>query len=278
MMYNKIQRDYGYTHMNKITKITYTIIAVALIGYVVSFFAQPPLSGTESELSTFHWSLANSVLYTSLYVGSAILFIIGLSAYKAKLRLAYTAIAIGIVLVGAGLAQVVLLRIFGLLGSPWVLYGGVTLPFVAAGLAIYLGVRSIGKLVGITSILTKLKFVLPLLFVCIALVCLIPHSTSSLPEIFYDISNVISVGDAVFYVVSFGLVFQIKNNSGSHYAHSMTWLMRGLMGSVTISLSILAVALATGESMTGYLLDIFVMIGGFIYLKAGHSFAQTKEV
>ncbi|MDN5274708.1 MAG: hypothetical protein JWP06_609 [Candidatus Saccharibacteria bacterium] len=278
MMYNKIQRDYGYAHMNKITKITFTIIAFALVGYVASFFVQPPPSGTENELSTFHWSLANSVLYTTLYVGAAILFIIGLSAYKAKLRLAYTAIAVGIVLVGAGLAQVVLLRIFGLLGSPWVIYGGVTLPFVAAGLAIYLGVRSIAKLVGITSALTKLKFVLPLLFACIVLVYLIPHSTSSLPEIFYDISNAISMGDAVFYVVSFGLVFQIKNHSGSHYAHSMKWLMLGLIGSVLISLSILAVALMTGESLTGYPLDILVIAGGLIYLKAGHSFAQTKKV
>jgi hypothetical protein len=277
-MYNKVHRDYGYIHMNKITKITFTIIAFALIGYAVSFLAPLPSTGTENELSSFHWTLANSVLYTSLHVGAAVLFVIGVSAYKAKLRLAYMAIAVGIVLVGAGLAQVVLLRIFGLLETPWVIYGGVMLPFVAAGLAIYLGVRSRTKLVSIASPLTKLTVVLPLLIACITLASLLPHPTSSLPEVFFDVSNAISMFDVVFYAVSLGLVLQIKNRSGEHYALSMRWLMFGLMGSVVISLSILVATLLTGEAPTGYILDALVVMGGLLYLKAGHSFAQTKEL
>jgi hypothetical protein len=264
--------------MNKITKITFIIIAFAFVGCAVSFFVQPPANGTESELSTFHWTLASSVLYTSLYTGAAVLFLIGVSAYKAKLRIAYMAIAVGIVLVGVGLAQVVLLRIFGLLGSPWVLYGGIMLPFVVAGLTIYLGTRSRAKLVGITSLLTRPIVVLPLLLASIAFVGFLPHSTSSLPEIFFDVSNAISVLDVVFYAASLGLVFQVKNRSGIHYASSMVWLMFGLIGSVVISLSILLTTLFTGETPTGYLLDILVIIGGLLYLKAGYSFAKTKEL
>lgn len=265
--------------MNRATKTAFIIIALAIIGYIVSFFVQPPLNGTVSETSTFHWTLANSVLYTSLHVGAAILFLMGLSAYKAKLRIAYMAISVGIVLVGVGLAQVVLLKAFDLLQSPWVLYGGVMLPFVAAGLSIYLGTRSIAKLVGITSSLTNLTtFVLPLLLIFIALASLLPHGPSSLPEVFFDVSNAISVWDVVFYAVSLGLVLQIKNRSGAHYTASMVWLTLGLIGSVVISLTILIATLMTGETPDGYLLDALVITGGFLYLKAGHSFAKTRDL
>lgn len=264
--------------MNKITKITYAILAFALIGYVLLFFMLSPPIAVDSKLPIFQWSLANSFLYTSLHVGAAILFLIGLNAYKAQLRVAYMSIAIGIVLVGLGLAQVVLLQIFGLIGSPWVVYGGVMIPFVAAGLAIYLGARSRAKLVNITSPLTKLAVALPILVICILLVSFLPHASSSLSEVFFDVSNAISVWDVVFYALSLGLVIQIKNRGGEHYASSMIWLMIGLIGSVVISLTLLLGSLITGKTLAGYPLDTLVIIGGFLYLKAGHSFARTEEL
>jgi hypothetical protein len=263
--------------MHKITKITFVIIALGIAAYLVSFFIQIPSSGHNGDSST-QLMFANSILHTSLYTGAAILFLIGASAYKAALRVAYMAISIGIVLLGVGLAQVVLLRVFGLLDSPWVQYGGVTLPFVAAGLSIYLGTRSMAKLIGIASPLTKVAFILPLLLTCIILVILTPHGASPLPEIFFDVSNVISVWEAVLYLVSFGLVFQIKNRSGSHYTKSMVWLMLGLLISVIIILTVLLANLITGTSLAGYTLDILIIIGGFLYLKAGQSFAKTKEL
>jgi hypothetical protein len=263
--------------MNKATKIILAIIVFTIIGYAISFFTPVPTSWS-GDSSTFHWALADSVLYTLLHIGAAILFLVGISAYKARLRLAYISIASGIVLVGAGLAQVVLLNIFGLLQSPWVLYGGVMLPFVIAGLAIYFGIRSMAKLVGVTSPLVKLWFIVPLLLVCVAIVSSLPHVSSSLPELFFDVSNAISVWDVVLYGASLILVLQIKNRSGMHYSESMLSLAIGLIGSVVITVVVLLTTLITGEAASGYLLDIIVVIGGLLYLKAGHSFARTKEL
>jgi len=82
----------------------------------------------------------------AVHAGAAVLFLSAIGAYKAALRSAYIKIAFGIVLVGGGLAQVVFLNIFGLIQTPWVQYGGVMLPFVIAGLAIYFGTRSYGAL------------------------------------------------------------------------------------------------------------------------------------
>lgn len=263
--------------MTTASKTAIIIIIITVLGYLASFLVPTPVGWGESA-ADFNWTLANSVLYTMLHSGAAILFISGLSAYKAALRSAYIQIAIGVALVGGGLAHVVLLNIFGLIETPWVQYGGVMLPFVIAGLAIYSGIRAMALLVGVKSILTKAWFVFLLLILSIGILALLPHSPSRLPELFYDISNAISVGDVVLYTVSLGLVWQIKMRSGAHYAKTLNWLMIGLTGSVVITLHILVGAFLTGATPQGYILDAIVIMGGLLYLKAGYNFARTKEL
>lgn len=264
-------------HMNTALKTAIIVIIVTILGYLASFFVPVPAGWNNSPLE-FHHTLANSVLFTLLHTGAGILFIAGLSAYKAALRLAYIKIAIGITLVGGGLAQVVFLNIFDLIQTPWVQYGGVMLPFVIAGVAIYFGTRSIATLVGVRSILGNVWFVLPLLVVSVAVVSLLPHEPSPLPELTFDISNAISVWDVVLYAVSLGLVLQIKARSGAHYKKSITWLAIGLVGSVVITSCVLAGTFLLGKTPAGYLLDAIVIVGGLLYLKAGYSFARTKEL
>jgi hypothetical protein len=263
--------------MDKATRITLIIIASTIIGYLASFLIPAPSSWAGDSLA-FHWTLANSVLYTLLHIGAAILFLIGVSAYKATLRVAYAAIASGIVLVGAGLAQVVFLNVFGLIQSPWAQYGGVMTPFVVAGIAIYLGVRSMAKLVDISSPLTKLPITFLILAVCVTLSSFLPHGVAILPELYFDASNAISIWDVVFYAISLALVLQIKKRSGAYYTNSMAWLAAGLTGSVVITLSVLVGTFIAGTAPSNYLLDTLVILGGLLYLKAGHSFAKTKEI
>jgi hypothetical protein len=263
--------------MNKASKILLFALGLTGLAYLASFLIVAPL-GWASTSPDFQWSLANSVLYSFLHIGAAVLFLVAISVYKETLRAAFMAIAGGIVLVGAGLAQVVFINIFGLLQSPWVQYGGVMLPFVAAGLAIYFGVRSMARLVGVFSPLAKLRYVLPALFICVLIAGFLPHSASPLPELFFDVSNAISVWDVVLYGASLGLVLQIKQRSGEHYTESMAWLAIGLGGSVVITLYVLLGTFITGAQPGGYVLDAIVVIGGLLYLKAGHSFVKTKEL
>lgn len=263
--------------MNTASLTAIIVIFVTIVGYLASFLAPIPASWSDSLLS-FHTVLANSVLYTLLHVGAGILFISGISAYKAALRSAYIKIAIGIALVGGGLAQVVLLNIFGLIQTPWVQYGGVMLPFIVAGLAIYFGVRSMAILVGVRSPLTSVRVVFPFVIIGIAIASVLPHGASSLPEPFFDIANAISVGDVLLYTAALGLVLQIKARSGAHYVKAIRWLAVGLVGSVIITLYVLIGTFILGEVPADYLLDTIVIIGGLLYLKAGYSFARTKEL
>lgn len=263
--------------MNTASKTAIIVIAVTILGYLASFLIPNPPSWNDSSLG-FHYTLSNSVLYTLLHTGAAVLFISGISAYKAALRSAYIKIAIGIVLVGGGLAQVVFLNIFDLIQTPWVQYGGVMLPFIIAGVAIYFGTRSMATLVGVQSFLKNIWFILALSVACITVVSLLPHGSSPLPELTFDIANAISVWDLVLYATSLGLVLQIKARSGAHYAKAITWLAIGLVGSVVITSYVLLGAFLSGKTPADYLLDAIVIVGGLLYLKAGYSFAKTKEL
>jgi hypothetical protein len=263
--------------MSRASRITFIVLALAGLAYVASFLVAAPLDWASTS-PDFQWSFANSILYSFLHMGAAVLFLVAISVYKATLRMAYIAIASGVVLVGAGLAQVVFINLFGLIQSPWVQYGGIMLPFVAAGLAIYFGVRSMAGLAGVTSSLARLRYVFPALFICVLLAGFLPHGVSLLPELFFDVSNAISVWDVVLYGTSLGLVLKIKSHSGEHYTASMAWLALGLLGSVIITLYVLVGTFITGAQPGGYVLDAMVIIGGLLYLKAGHSFVGTKEL
>lgn len=263
--------------MNTTLITTLVIIAATACGYMASFFIPAPSGWGNSSLD-FQQTLANSVLYTFLHAGAAVLFISGISAYKAVLRSAFIKIALGIALVGGGLAQVVFLNIFGLIQTPWVQYGGVMLPFIVAGLAIYFGVRQIARLVGVRSVLANSWFVFSGVIVGIAIATFLPHSPSSLPESFFDVANAISVGDALLYATALVLVLQVKAHSGAHYTNTMRWLAIGLVGSVVITSYVLVGTFMQGETPADYLLDAIVIVGGALYLKAGYSFARTKEL
>lgn len=263
--------------MNTTLITALVIIAATACGYMASFFIPVPPGWGNSSLD-FHQTLANSVLYTLLHTGAGILFIAGLGAYKAALRLAYVKIALGVALVGVGLAQVVFLNVFDLIQTPWVQSGGVMLPFVIAGVAIYLGVRQVATLVGVRSSLKNIWLVACLLVLGVATVVLLPHQASSSLELTFDISNAISVWDVVLYAASLGLVLQIKAHTGTHYSKATVWLAIGLVGSVVITSYVLIGTFLEGKTPANYLLDTVVIVGGLLYLKAGYSFARTKEI
>lgn len=263
--------------MNTTFKTVLAVAIVTLLGYAASFLVPIPPNWHGAALN-FHTTLANSVLYTLLHAGAAVLFLSGIGTYKTALRAAYIKIAFGIVLVGGGLAQVVFLNIFDLIQTPWVQYGGVMIPFVLAGLAIYFGTRSMAALIGVRSILRNLWFVAALLVVCVAITSLLPHKSSSLPEMTFDISNAISAWDVVLYAASLGLVLKMRARSGAHYANAISWFAIGLTGSVIITLCVVLGTLISGAAPAGLFIDSIVTVGGLLYIKAGYSFARTKEL
>ncbi|HEU5121590.1 MAG TPA: hypothetical protein VFT59_01990 [Candidatus Saccharimonadales bacterium] len=263
--------------MRTVNKITLAIILLTIVIYLVSFLVPLPQSW-QGSYDEFHWALANSALYAMLHIGAAILFLSAVNAYKVQLRAAYMTIALGVVLVGVGLAHVVFLNIFGLLQSPWVQYGGVLFPFLGAGLTMYFGTRSMARLVDVSSAFARVGIVFPVGVVSVVAASLIPHAPAVIPELSYDFSNAINVWNVILYAASLGIVLRIKSRIGMHYTASMAWLAIGLIGSVIITTYVLIGSLFVGQTPEGRVLELLVISGGCLYFLAGYSFAKTKEL
>jgi hypothetical protein len=258
------------------TKIAISSIAFALAGAILTLIIPIPNTWMGSSID-FHSPLFFSSLYTVLHLGAAIIFIIGLKAYKLKLRKAYSLISLGVTIIALGLAQLVFLNAFDLMDMAWAEKGGVVLPFLLSGVATFAGTQLLAKLVGVQSIYTRLSFVLPVLVGAITLVTLLPHATADMPEVYYDLSNIIIVFDTVMFGICWAVVLSVKKHIGSHYNAAMAWLAIGFFSTSVITFFALYSSLRSIND-GNILLDFMLILSGIIYLKAGIIFAKTGEI
>jgi len=262
--------------MKSITKVSLSVIALAIIGASLTWLAPIPANWQDTS-SAFHLPLFMSLIYTVLHLGGAALFFMGLGAYKARLRLAYTLVALSIALVALGLVQLPVFNAYNLLGSAWVKSGAIMLPFIICGVGVFVGVSLLAKLVGAKTLFTKYKFVLPLVFGAVMLSSLLPHVATDMSELLYDISNGPSLFVGSLFGISMAIVLRVKQHIGSHYTSAMAWLGFGFFASTVISVTSLIITLFTNVGVN-FLLDSMLIASGLIYLKAGHVFAETKEL
>jgi hypothetical protein len=265
--------------MNANTKAIYKIavitIVVAFLAAAAAYFAPVPSSWTGSA-AAFHRPLVDSAFYEALYIGAATLLLIGVGAYKAKLRTAYRTMALGILSIAIGLAQLPVLNAFNLDHIAWVTHGGVVLPFLFSGAAVYMGIRAMARLTGIQSRLHSFTVVVPSMVGTIVVVTLLPHVAYTIPRLYFDLSLGIITWDTVFFFFAGLIALQVKRHIGEHYTDAMAWLSLGFLFSVIITITALIDQL---QGRTGsVLLDTCVAIGGLLYLRAGYAFAKTKEL
>lgn len=251
-------------------------VGLALAGALIAFLIPVPADWKTADLD-FYWPIATSFTYTPLHIGAVVLFLMGLGAYKAKLRLAYALIVSGVIFTTLALAQIAVLSAFDLVDSAWVRRGGIMLPFMLTSLVSYIGVRSLTRQVGAQSILTKVTVAIAVVVGFIGITSLLPHAATDVPEKFFDIGNAILALHLSVNVMCVAMIFRISRHVGAHYTRAMAWLGVGFCGTVTVTLIALSAILMSSD--IGFrVLGVAVIISGFIYIKAGHAFALTKEV
>lgn len=251
-------------------------LGVALVGALSAFLI--PLPGKwEGNGFGFYWPLAASFGYTPLHIGAVLLFLMGLGAYKARLRVAYTLIVLGVIFTTLALAQIALLSAFDLIDSAWVRRGGIMLPFVLTSFVSYLGVRSLARQVGAQSLLTHILAAIAVVIGFIGVTSILPHAATDVPEKFFDFGNAILALHLSVNVICAIMVLRIKQHVGAHYTRAMAWLGVGFCGTAVITLMTLS-AILMDSQVTFRAVGVAVIISGFIYIKAGHTFALTREV
>jgi hypothetical protein len=251
------------------TKVALTTVGIGLLVALVSFMVQMPANWNESSFA-FHYPLATNGLMAILHTGAALLFFMSLSVYKAKLRQAFTRIAIGILLIGLGTVQLPILDAFDLWETAYVTTGIIALPFLISGLT---------RLVGETNIVTNRKLVIGSAIALSAISTLLPHASNTVTELDFDITNALFVWIFVLDLAAALIFLRVRNRIGEHYKVAVTWLGIALLCSVTsVVIALLdAYTATTVRTSLTLALNTMVVIAGFAWLKAGYTFTKTKE-
>jgi hypothetical protein len=124
-------------------------ILSSALGAITLFVAD---AGTSEALRS---RAAAALIMAPPFVGGAALFLASLGRFKAKMRLAYTLFALGIILFGLAMVQLPIIGLKDLWESWWANGGPVVAPFIFATLLIYAGMQKFALLLGIKSKLTN---------------------------------------------------------------------------------------------------------------------------
>ncbi len=227
----------------------------------------------------FHVPLAMNSIIACLHTGAAVLFLSSLAAYKATLRRAYVAISMAIVVAALGTLQLPILNGFDLWDLAWVKDGGVGLPFLLSGLALYIGTRNLGRLVGVKSLLTKAGIVLPAVIVLSAATVFLPHVASATSEQAFDASNAILAWSALFEGAAALIMLRVLKRIGAHYVTAMAWLSATLLTAFIILTIAIVHTLFTSatQDAVNTTIDVLAILTGFMWLRAGYAFAATED-
>lgn len=263
-------------HRNKLVVGATFLAALTLAMFVLML---PLPASWQLPTSVFYVQLTAYAVLSCLHVGAAVLFTINLDVYKAKMQIAYIAIAIGIILAAIGTLQVPVIGALDAWQSQWVQNGGLVAPFFLSSFTIYIASQYLARLIKMKHLLTKVWMVLPLTLIICALTSLIPHITTGRSELSYDLALAGIAGAALLVFFAAFLVLGITRHTGAHYTGAMSWLTVTLFNSFLI-LGVQFIYTLTATDSTGLLAQLSTLLAiasGFLWLRAGYAFALTKD-
>lgn len=213
-----------------------------------------------------------------LYTSAAILFTINLDVYKAKLRRAYIGIAAGTLINGAGTLQVSVIASLSAWHSPYVLAGGMMMPFLLGSLIHYLAIRYLARLVGARHLFVRSWITLPLALAIAFSTSLLPHVATTFSEVGYDIGIGVIAWSAWLAFVNAILVLGVRHQAGDLYKRAMAWLAGALFMSflVLVSQGLYSLVTTDLDHILVTVTNTLTVISGAIWLRASYAFAITK--
>ena len=265
--------------MQRAIAIVNLTVIVTTLTVIATYFMPPPASWTGSWAG-FHLPLALNIITPCLHLGGALLFLLSLSAYRERMRRAYTVMSLGIIITAIGSIELPIISAFDLWDSFIVTSGLVAIPLVLAGPFIYAGVRSFGLLITLRSRLSQLVLVMPGIVALIIAVSLLPHASSENSELVYDMSNAILLWTCLFDLAAAITILKVRQRMGAHYTKAMTWIAAALFVNAGIlALNIINAFIAPSVTNAGTFIPYLVGVAaGVLWLKAGYEFMETKDV
>lgn len=215
------------------------------------------------------------------HVSGALLFVLGMRSFSAKLKAAYGWLMVGFVLLAVSFVQLPLLSIFNWADSIWSRYGLIALPFIGSVASIYVGARGFARLFGVKSIFASARVATALAVACAALTVLLPNAVPNIDmtRSTIEISKFAVALPAFFVFWANILVYRARQQAGPLYVSATGWLAGYLLldslGSVA---GLVARLVQPGNNFAfnaGYMYILYA-VSGVVLLKAALEFVKIS--
>lgn len=227
-------------------------ISCAAVIAIVVFNTTPPMMIDGRFLQT---GMSFGVLLFVLQIFIVWLFLSSLHTFSGRLRLAYTTLSVGMLLLGIAGLQFPILSMRHELDSWWVSSGAATIPFVVAGLAIYLGIRNFARILSVHFFATTLWHVLGITILACVAITLVPHlriTPTPTAELQYDVFMALLVWVMSMELFAALILWRIRHVIGPLYTGAVTWLAVAMSLTVATGLLELFYSLLSTYSLTWY--------------------------
>lgn len=260
--------------------LLYSVIA-AIVSLSPAAFLLPGAPSIAHE-SANHVRMMLTVVMAAAYCGAAVLFLAGLSNFKANFKAAYRWLAIGMILFGLAMLQWPIIVLRDLANSVWAVSGVVVIPFIVATAFMYVGMRRFAKILGIRTWLNA-GFMNAVAILGVAVLSgLVAHffATNNTADIGTETYTATVAWSTGFGWLAFVLAGKIRKVIGAEYRPAMTALWAAL-GALTFAglheyggsffLTERQAYIYWGTSLWPFVLAALLMVW------AGHAFGATAS-
>lgn len=202
-------------------------VAAAVLSSALAFFIARPGAGHHISLIAMQLRGAAGTAPVSLFFGAAVIFLGGLTNYKAG-RGAYRALAFGMLSFSLLFGQTSVWAVRDLWNSAWATSGSGVATLVAAVVFMYVAAQRFAKILQVRSIVANLWFTLPLAAAASAGMGIFAHYYIKYHIAGADIYVGCCACGAVFMTCAAMLIFKVSRSIGGAYQQAMWWLAFGL--------------------------------------------------
>ncbi|HEV7454061.1 MAG TPA: hypothetical protein VGO07_02270 [Candidatus Saccharimonadales bacterium] len=203
---------------------------------------------------------------------AASLFVRSVRNFKPELRRAYRMLCIGIILFGLAQVQYPIASYTN--ASFWYLDGFIALPYLAAALFIFSGVRSFAYILDVRTRWASLRWAVGASVLVAVAVAFLPHARSDFSSAQIAATDVLTVVDAVFLVFVAATVNRIKHFIGVRYASAMQWLYVAFVVNIVAGVQYIVINILISRNDNWYFYDsmsiIPFVIGAILLVRAGY--------
>jgi hypothetical protein len=223
------------------------------------------------QLNLVNTSLSSVVAMLSGLAAS--LFVRSVRNFKPELRRAYRMLCVGIVLFGLAQVQYPIASYTN--ASFWYLDGFIALPYLAAALFIFRGVRSFAYSLDVRTRWASLRWAVGACVLVAIAVAFLPHARSDFSSTQIAATDVLTVIDAVFLVFVAATVNRIKRFIGAVYSNALQRLYIAFIVNILAGVQYIVINILISRDNNWYFYDSMSMlpfvVGAVLLVRAGYA-------